>query len=159
MKKMFTALFLGVLIYTFITFAFKPQCSPIVGTSMFPNIQHNDTCITYEKWFFNDLQIERGDIVIISYRNKFLIKRIVAIPGDAIVITDGVLIINGQLEDTTHLLLGQTSGDVGITLGADEYYVLGDNRVLSKDSRTFGPVPRSNILGKVFARWRNPIKI
>lgn len=88
-------------------------------------------------------------------RARFIVKRIVGLPGETVQATRGVVVINNvrklperYLSDSAHL----SAKFPPIVLGSDEYYVLGDNRDSSRDSRFFGPVPRSSILGVV--RWR-----
>lgn len=108
---------------------------------------------------------KRGDIIVFRYpRNpqEYFIKRVVALPEERIEIRDGdVYIYNSEYEEGVILeeeylpadikTYGGFSKDI-ITLDADEYFVLGDNRNSSKDSRSFGPVKRSFITGRVLLR-------
>ena len=108
---------------------------------------------------------QRGDIIVFRYPKnpqEFFIKRVIGLPGEKVQIKDGgVYIINkknpdGIALDEPYLTSGvKTYGysDNEITsLGDNEYYVMGDNRGSSKDSRSFGPVNKSFIIGKVFFR-------
>jgi signal peptidase I len=99
---------------------------------------------------------ERGDVVIVrspSPPPDRLIKRIVGTPGDTVEIRSGTLYINGQPIEEPYTLKGGPS--VSLMVVPDDYYfILGDNRPSSNDSRYFGPVPRSDIVGKAWmAYW------
>lgn len=103
----------------------------------------------------------RGDVIVFRYPkdpSKFFIKRIIGIPGDTISI-DGsdVRLSNtehpdGVLLDESYVLSMKPSSTITETLGNDEYFVMGDNRDASSDSRAWGVLPRSNIVGRTFLR-------
>jgi signal peptidase I len=111
---------------------------------------------------------QRGDIIVFRYPkdpSQYFIKRVVGLPGERVEIKDHQVFITRpettpQLVDETSYLPNyiNTEGDRTWDLGYDEYYVLGDNREYSLDSRTFGPVNREMIVGKVWFRgwpiWR-----
>jgi len=141
----------------FSAFAFVPY--KVLGVSMFPNVQHGDTCFSYNLFFFNQITLNRGDVVILDNKDKNLVKRIIAIPGDHLVITAGVVIVNGELVRDLSLLFSHTAGKVDINLKPKEYFVLGDNRPASYDSRRMGPIKRDQILGRVFFKWHSPTNI
>ena len=103
----------------------------------------------------------RGEILVFRYPrdpSQFFIKRIVGLPGETIEVTGGDVIIyntehpNGFVLEETYLEGAQTSGKTKVTLGADEYYVFGDNRGASLDSRSFGPIHESDVIGRVWVR-------
>lgn len=144
----------------------------VKGASMEPNFFDHEYLIIDEITYrFNEPQ--RGDIVVFRYpRNpqEFFIKRMIGLPGETLQIKDGVVTIfnsekpEGFTLDEGYLPEGlKTYGlsEEKITLSADEYYVLGDNRNSSKDSRSFGPVNRTYITGRVLLRgWPfNRIKL
>jgi len=92
-----------------------------------------------------DKNIKRFDVVIFKYRNEKLIKRAIALPGETIQYKDNVLYINGEKQDD-YITIG--TNDFGpITLEKDEYFLMGDNRGISLDSRKIGPVKKDKILG------------
>ena len=135
----------------------------VKGASMEPNFYDHEYLIIDEiSYRFNEPK--RGDIVVFRYpRNpqEYFIKRLIGIPGDEIQIKDGyVYILNNNNPDRVRLEEPYLSPGVktyGLTeevvvLGDDEFYVLGDNRNSSKDSRSFGPVNRSYITGRVLLR-------
>ena len=92
---------------------------------------------------------ESGDEVTIENSYKMVIKRIVGVPGDHVQIESGVLKINGAIEKRAGLY--NFPVDYDHVLGEGEYYILGDNRRVSRDSSEYGPVKGSWIYGKVFA--------
>ncbi|MHA2010068.1 MAG: signal peptidase I [Promethearchaeota archaeon] len=133
---------------------FDPRLYNVSGYSMFPTLNHRDTVITVSLFMGSPTLIERGNIVCINQEeNLYLVKRVVGIPGDRIVVTKGILFINGVSEEAGKVLIQFTNGEYDIELGPNQYFVLGDNRPMSRDSRTFGPVSRERIVGEVIFRW------
>lgn len=90
--------------------------------------------------------IKRGKIVVVDIGSEKVIKRVIGLPGDSIYCTDGKLYINDKLyeEDYTSSITLDFTKEY---LKDDEYFVMGDNRAVSMDSRTFGPVKKEQILG------------
>lgn len=139
----------------------------VKGASMEPSFYDHEYLIINEITYrFNEP--DRGDIIVFKYPkdpSQYFIKRIIGLPGEKVEIKDNMIYIyvNGEkkfiLDETDYLGAGEeTQGDTSWTLGEDEYYVLGDNRDYSLDSRAFGPVYRDLIVGKVWFRgwpfWR-----
>ena len=140
-------------------FIFQPFF--VRGQSMEPNFENGDYLIIDEiSYRFKDPQ--RGEVVVFKYPqnpSQRYIKRIVGLPGETVEIEAGSVIIYQEnsealvLDESGYLPLSlQTPGDLQITLDENEYFVLGDNRVSSADSRRFGPLPRENIVGRVLIR-------
>jgi len=135
----------------------------VKGASMEPNFYDKEYLIIDEiSYRFHEPA--RGDIIVFKYpRNpeEYFIKRVIGLPGERIQIKDGSAYVYNQ-ENPLGVKLEEPylpSGDRTyglneeiITLGASEYYVLGDNRNSSKDSRSFGPVDKSLITGRVLLR-------
>ena len=122
----------------------------VVGDSMIPTYYDGDTVLV------NRLaNIERGDLVVVLEDNgKYVIKRVVGMPGDKFQIIDGLVFINGDHYPEDYIYEGNTDYEAGIAeeeiqLGTDKYFILGDNRVVSKDSREIGPVTKDQIIGQV----------
>jgi signal peptidase I len=135
----------------------------VKGASMEPNFYDKEYLIIDEITYrFNEPK--RGDIIVFRYPRdpqEFFIKRVIGLPGEEIQIKDGNIIIfnktnpDGLALKEDYLSSGiKTYGlsDEKITLSDNEFYVLGDNRNASKDSRSFGPVNKSFITGRVLFR-------
>jgi len=133
----------------------------VKGASMEPTFYDNQYLIIDEiSYRFSEPQ--RGDVVVIKYPqdpSQYFIKRIIGLPGETIDIKDGSVYIkiSKSIEEIKinepYLAEGIiTNGEKQISLGADEYYLLGDNRPSSLDSRSFGPVNEKYIVGKTWIR-------
>ncbi len=132
----------------------------VKGASMEPNFYDHDYLIVDEisyRWRIP----ERGEVIIFRYprdRSQYFIKRIVGLPGERLVIRDGqVLISNNQgelyeLVEPYVTLSIITSGNTDVSLGPSEYFLLGDNRDASLDSRNFGPIKFSDFIGRAWIR-------
>lgn len=130
--------------------------------SMEPGIQVGDRMVV-SAFAYNFGSPQRGDVIIFhppSNPSKTYVKRVIGIPGDHISITPTSVIVNGHtLKEPYVSLLDPSAPESAsvlptITLRANQYFVLGDNRQNSDDSRFFGYVPRANIIGKVeFIYW------
>ena len=99
---------------------------------------------------------ERGDVIVLHPRqreNRDLVKRIIGLPGERLEIRDGVVIINGRelIEPYIREPWGGSLSE--IVIPPDFYFVMGDNRSASADSRSFGPVNEDDIVGKAMASW------
>ena len=135
----------------------------VKGASMEPNFYDHEYLIIDEiSYRFNDPK--RGEIIVFRYPKnpqEFFIKRIIAFPGERVQVKDGGVIVyndenpDGMTLEETYLeknVKTYSLSEDAITLGPSEYFVLGDNRNASKDSRSFGPVDRSFVIGKVLLR-------
>ena len=118
------------------------------GNSMEPNL-HNGQVVKAQTASASDLR--RFDIVIFKKEGILFMKRLIGLPGDIVTIQDGQVFINGALLDEPYDVSGSTQaqGMSTYTLGTDEFFVLGDNRENSRDSRVFGPVLASEITNRV----------
>jgi signal peptidase I len=149
------AIALGLAIVVMI-FLYQPV--KVEGNSMNPLLSDQER-IFINKFVYHFEPIDRGDVVVFWYpldRSKSFIKRVVGLPGETIQIRAGDVFIDGhELSDQfvpPNYLDGSNYGPLKIP--ADQYFVMGDHRDSSNDSRVFGPVPRSLIYGKaVFAYW------
>lgn len=134
----------------------------VSGSSMEPNFHNNEYLIINElSYHYNAPQ--RGDIIVFKYpkdTSQYFIKRIIGLPGEEVQVVDNHVTIynkqnvHGMVLDEPYLPAGTpTEGNSNIvTLGSDQYFVLGDNRTASSDSRFWGSVPKDDIVGKVFLR-------
>jgi len=154
-----------IVIIAFAIRVFAVQPFIVEGESMEPMFKNNDYLIT-EKISYRLKNPTRGDVIIfhppedpsINY-----IKRIIGLPGDTIEIKDGMVFVNDcalsefYVDSTTQLSLKTPSAP--ITLKPGEYFVLGDNRNHSRDSREIGAIPRQNIVSKIWFRLLPPSNI
>lgn len=124
------------------------------GPSMDPNF-HNNQIILVDKISYHFNQPQRGDVVVFQAPKNpqdDYIKRIIATPGETVVITQGKVFVNGYLLDEPYLSSKiTTNSDHGSilrqTMGPDQYFVMGDNRDNSSDSRSWGVMPGINLIG------------
>ena len=118
------------------------------GASMDQTLEDGQILLLYKL-----SNIDYGDIVVLDEKKEgeIIIKRIIGMPGDTVSINDNTVYVNGE-ELEEDYAYGETSDYEEITLGDDEYFILGDNRPISKDSRYFGPVKEDEIIGKVIFR-------
>ena len=151
---------LSVLIVTYLIITFVGQRTEVNGSSMESTLQNGDNLIV-DKISYRFSDPKRFDIVVFPFQyeeDTYYIKRIIGLPGEIVQIdTDGVIYINGEVLHESYGL--EVIKDPGraiepITLGEDEYFVMGDNRNNSTDSRTelVGNVKRSELIGKAWVR-------
>ncbi len=101
---------------------------------------------------------ERGDVVVVvspQPSRKRLVKRVIGLPGDTLEIADGVVMINGRTISENYILGSPRDRDA-LRIPLDHYFVMGDNRPHSNDSNSFGPVHRSQIVGKAWLAYWPP---
>ena len=116
------------------------------GTSMYPTLQDKEFMI------LNKISLKQGinrfDIVVVQdNNNKYIIKRVIGLPGESVMYKDNKLYINGKVVEDNYSKTTTNDFD-NVVLGENEYFVMGDNRTVSKDSRIIGPVNIKNIKGK-----------
>ncbi|MGA8104861.1 MAG: signal peptidase I [Candidatus Acidiferrales bacterium] len=145
-----------VLAMVIIVFLYQPV--KVEGTSMAPLLSDQER-IFINKFVYRFEPIGRGDVIVFWYpldRSKSFIKRVVGLPGESVEIRRGHLFVDAKEIDEPYVppnfFDGSSYGP--IHLGTQEFFVMGDHRDSSNDSRVFGPVPRTAIYGKaVFAYW------
>ncbi|HVM49532.1 MAG TPA: signal peptidase I [Candidatus Acidoferrum sp.] len=133
---------------------FLLQTVKVVGRSMNPTLSDSQRCLL-NLWIYRFHDPQRSEIVVLRDPgdNGFSVKRIVARPGDSVYLKDGSVYLNGckldepYLAPNTPTFSNSNFKDQLIVCGKDQYYLLGDNRLNSVDSRSYGPVPRANLLG------------
>jgi signal peptidase I len=139
-----------------IIFLYQPV--KVEGTSMMPSLVDQER-IFVNKFVYRLEPIERGDIVVFRYPydpSKSYIKRVIGMAGDRIRINSGQVYVNGEALDESYVPPEYTDSRSSpeAVVPANSYFVLGDHRSMSDDSRNFGPVNQSFIYGKaVFGYW------
>jgi signal peptidase I len=139
-----------------ITFLYQPV--RVEGTSMLPRLEDRDRLFV-NKFVYHISAIERGDVVVFRYprdQEKSYIKRVIALPGDTLRVDRGRVYVNGSLLHEPYVppQYRDTRSLEETVIPADRYFMMGDHRSISSDSRDFGPVDRSLIYGKaVFVYW------
>ena len=147
----------------FIVRSFLVQPFLVSGTSMVPTFSNGDYVLT-DELTYRIRPPERGEVVVfhdVSDYSTYLIKRVIGLPGERVVINNNTVTIynkqnpNGFVLNESYLPSGTvTSGDEDITLSSSSYFMMGDNRAVSYDSRSWGPLPASNMVGLVrFRLW------
>ncbi len=139
--------------------AFVLQAFFIPSESMVPTLEVHDRVLV-NKLSYHLHHIHRGDIVVFkrppNERQPIndLIKRVIGLPGETVGTRDGHVLINGRTLNEPYLPSGTFSGnlDQPVTVPAGYYWVMGDNRTNSSDSRFFGAIPRSLIVGRAFVK-------
>jgi len=161
-----TIVFVGSLFIVVYLFIFQPN--QVKGQSMMPNFHSGDYILT-SKVAYKFGNIKRGDIVVFkSPKNPDIdyIKRVMGLPGDKVMVKNGQVFVNDHLvqEDYISVLTnvwptGFIKEGVPIIVPQGYIFVMGDNRPHSSDSREFGPIPISDIIGKVFYRYYPPSRM
>jgi signal peptidase I len=145
-----------VIAFLMVVFLYQPV--KVEGTSMQPELLDQER-IFVNKFVYHFEEIHRGDIVVFWYPkdpSKSFIKRVLGVPGDVISIRDGQVHINGEMVEERYVPRGYQDADSypPVRVREGHYYVLGDHRNASNDSRSWGLVPRKYIYGKaVFRYW------
>jgi signal peptidase I len=160
LREVFEVVVLAVILYLGISFAV--QAVHVEGLSMYATLDDNDYLIA-NKIDYRLHAPQRGDIIILrppSDNSRDFIKRVIALPGEKLLILNGVVYINGHRLDEPYLpeawiqLNNWTGpdGPAGSVIPPNQYFVMGDNRNRSQDSRIFGPISRDRIDGRAWFR-------
>ena len=153
-KEIFQTALISLAIFLFV-YIFLVQPHRVKGESMSPNFEDGELLLT-EKVSYRFGSPKRGDVIVFEapVGNKVdFIKRIIGVPGDTVMLKSGNVFVNGVKLDEKYINV-QTQGDEEKKIGPDEYFVLGDNRGASSDSRVFGTIKKASIRGKVwFVYW------
>ena len=157
LRELVEVVVLAVILYFGISFAV--QAVHVEGLSMFATLDDNDYLIA-NKIDYRLHAPQRGDIIILrppTDNSKDFIKRIIALPGERLLISDGIVYINGHKLDEPYLpeawtTLNNWGGPDGEVVPPNDYFVMGDNRNRSQDSRIFGFISRDRIDGKAWFR-------
>jgi signal peptidase I len=152
LRSLWTSAKIGAVL--FVAYGLMFNFSVVRGSSMAPGIHDGDRILVdHLSYVFGDVQ--RGDIVVLQYPldpTLDYIKRVIGVPGDHVAIADGVVCVNGERLAEPYVLEQDPRARLDVVVGPDHFFVLGDNRPHSSDSREFGQVPRENLRGRVEVR-------
>lgn len=158
LKEILTLAVLAVLIVIPIRM-FVAQPFVVEGESMYPTFKNGDYLIIDEfSYHFSDPV--RGDVVVFRYPKNpviFYIKRVIALPGETVRIERGIATVTTVSGETLtlsepYVVTEDATYTLTTTLGPDEYFVMGDNRPKSSDSRVWGALPKKDIIGRAYVR-------
>ena len=148
-----TIIIAGVIVFFVRTFIVQPFL--VSGASMEPNFSGGNYLLIDEVTY-RFQKPQRGDVVVFRYpgdNKTFYIKRMIGLPGERLIIKDGKVSADDKILQESYLTdTVKTLGNIDRLLGQDEFFVLGDNRYYSFDSRQWGILPRKNIVGLVRLR-------
>jgi signal peptidase I len=154
--------FSQALLFSFLLITFVAQGFRVQGTSMLPLLSNGELIIV-NKVVYRFRALDRGDVVAFWYPKDpsvSFIKRVVGVPGDTVELRSGVLYVNGQRVQEQYLSpqFADHESRCPVEVSSGHYYVLGDHRNSSNDSRSWGEVPERYIYGKAFFRFWPPPK-
>ena len=159
-------LVIGISIFLVI-YLFFMQPHQVSGQSMETTLMNKDYVLT-DKVSYRAGDPQRGDIVVIHAPEAAncptgtgcdFIKRLIGLPGDTVEVRDNGIFLNGSklnepyIDEGVETIAGDFTQGRVVSLGADQYFVVGDNRMHSSDSRAWGPVSRTDIVGRAFFRY------
>ena len=145
-----------IAVFCFLVFRYIFNFHLVIGDSMAPNIKNSDLAFIYKM----DSKYRQGDVVLISKNDTSYILRIIGMPGDTILFNEkGEVILNNEKYEEDYIFektyAENDTNTYPLKLNSNEYFLLGDNRTTSKDSRDFGVVSIDEIKGKVIYVFRN----
>ena len=154
------AVLLSLIVFSILSYQFVTHyimtAVVVEGRSMAPTLEEGDRFIL-DRWSYHYRNPQRGDLVVIKDpgHQDFAVKRIVGMPGDTLFLKDGAVVVNGKPLLETYLAAGTKTfcsdmKDRFIMVGSNHYFVMGDNRNNSEDSRFYGAVPRARVIGTLF---------
>jgi signal peptidase I len=148
----------GALLVAFVIKTFLLQAFYIPSLSMAPTLKVNDRVLV-NKLSYDLHDVHRGDVVVFESppnegsQTKDLIKRVIGLPGETVESRDGHILINGQVLEEPYLGPDVITGPLEkVTVPPEHLWVMGDNRPNSRDSRFFGAIPESLVIGRAFIR-------
>lgn len=158
LKEIVTLVILAVLIVVPIR-VFIAQPFVVEGLSMYPTFNDHDYLIVDELSYHLHAP-SRGDVIIFRYPGNpsiFYIKRIIGLPSETVRIDQGIVTVtktNGEKLTLSepYVVAEDATYSATTTLGSDQYFVMGDNRPKSSDSRVWGPLPKDDIIGRAYLR-------
>jgi signal peptidase I len=148
-RRLLAALKVGAVLLVLYALVFN--FSVVRGSSMSPGIHDGDRILVNHLTYLLQ-SVQRGDIVVLRYPldpRLDYIKRVIGLPGDLVRIHGGFVSVNGEVLEEPYISEPDPRGDTLVRVEPEHYFVMGDHRPHSSDSREFGLVPRENLVGKV----------
>lgn len=145
LKEIISIIFIIMLVLLFKRFIMMPV--KVSGDSMMDTLNNNDIMILnrFSKYFNG---YKRFDIVVVKSNNSYIIKRVIGLPGEEVVYKDNKLFINDKYLKEEYLNKDISTNDFSVKVPKDFYFLMGDNREVSYDSRELGPFSKNDIMGK-----------
>ena len=165
-REVFQTIILGIAIFVILQVTIQPY--KVEGSSMQPTMNSGDfvlvnKLIYWKLPFYESISSKfvfhpprRGELVIFDYpydNSRKFVKRVIAGPGDTLEIKEGIVVVNSEAINEPYVYHRSKENYRPITVPRDSYFVLGDNRKNSQDSRSFGLVSSKNILGKALISY------
>jgi signal peptidase I len=155
LRQLIVTAFILLIVFTGVQFTL--QSFRVEGASMEDSF-HNGEYLLVNKLSYHFHSPQRGDVIVFHYPldpSRLYIKRVIGLPGERVEIDGDNIYIDGKLlqEKPSRGPMGPPYKNCSLTVPSDEYFVLGDNRAHSDDSRTWGTVPRANIIGKTLLTY------
>ena len=134
--------------------------TPVVvqGKSMLPTLREGEFYLL-NRWSYRHREPKRGELVVLRDpgHSDYAVKRLIGLPGENIRLSEGQVLVNNKPLQEPYLTpklktFAPHGREQRIALGKDEYYVLGDNRLVSEDSRYYGPISRRQLAGNIYLR-------
>jgi len=147
--------YIVIAIVVFLIFIFVVGFQQVVGPSMSPTLKEGNI-ILVNKLSYRFKKIKREDIVVVSVKHKYMIKRVIGLPGETVEYKDNKLYINGVYYEEDFIDTNTVKTEDFATNGVipeGKYLVLGDNREDSEDSRDYGLISKGDIIGKAWIRF------
>jgi signal peptidase I len=144
------ALIIALLIHVFLA-----QATRVYGQSMSPNLETNQRLVI-EKVSYRFHGPRRGDVVVLRDPGggpEMLIKRVIGLPGERVTVANGRVFVDGEQLEEPYLEQSTQGGGRSWLVPPLHVFVMGDNRGASRDSRSFGPVPLSTVVGRALFRY------
>lgn len=158
-KGSFIRVFFVTFLIALLIRVFIAQPFIVNGASMEPTFESGEYLIV-DELTYRFREPVRGEVIVFKYPqnpSKYFIKRVVGLPGEIVEIKNNeIFITNGEgltQKISEEYLIDTTDGNTKLILGGEDYFVLGDNRLVSSDSRTWGAVSRDLIIGRAFVRF------
>ena len=159
-RELIETVVLTAIVFLVVTFTARPY--RVEGVSMQPGLRSGDLVVVSQIAYDFGSQPQRGDVIVLhppSDPSTVYVKRVIGVPGDQLFITPDAIFVNGHKLNEPYIKLLDPNAAENEPLGKiilkpGQYFVMGDNRQNSTDSRVFGYVPRQNIIGKAeFVFW------